>query len=327
MGDGDDRRVGHWNQKTGGRVPPQVIAPLPSQPAEQSGVLPTLRRRWKVVAIVAIACLAVVVPFAALDASTYTAKSRLVVGASGVPTRGAPDFLEAAEVLASTYSRAVTSEFVLAGVSRDTGLPKREIRARLSASPVPESPVFFIEATGPTKAAATYVASRATNHLLEWIRGLSQADRAGEALVDEISAAATAASRAEERESELRAAFETSATDANRRARERARAQQLAAEARLEGLRSVYAETRLARTLGHSVTILNPPTQAASDRGSKLQKMILAGLLGGLLAGCGVALLFDRLGRKAKVQPGLTPWAPTDVAGTSEAVPRSESEG
>nr|MBA2360744.1 hypothetical protein [Actinomycetota bacterium] len=136
-------------------------------------------------------------------------------------------------------------------------------------------------------------------------------------------AAAGAVARAAERESE----FEATASDANRRALERARAQRLAAEVRLEGLRSVYAETQLARALGHSVTVLNPPTQAASDRSSTLQKIILAGLLGGLITGCGLALVVDRLRRTSQVEPAFPPWTPTEAAGLSEVVPRSESEG
>ena len=308
------------------------VSPAPSpMPTGQGWVLSALRRRWKIIALQTIASLAVIVPLAATLAPTYTAKSRLIVRASaGVPPQNAPDFLEAAESLASTYSRAVTAEFVLGPLSRDTGLTRNEIASRLSASPVPESSVFFIEATGPTERGAVDLASRATELLQRWVRETNEDDRAGDALVDEISAAAGAAARAQERESELRAAFAASATEADARALEQARAQRLAAEARLEGLRFVYGETRLAQELGHTVTILNPPTQAASDRSSIIQKGFLIALLGGLLAGCGLALIVDRFLPTFQVErrfPRSAPTeTPTDVAGPSEAVRRSESE-
>jgi capsular polysaccharide biosynthesis protein len=330
---GDDRGVGSWKNRVGDRVAPPPVSPAPSPtPAEQGWIVSALRRRWKIIALETIACLLVIIPLAATQAPTYTAKSRLIVRASaGVPPQNAPDFLEAAESLAATYSRAVTAEFVLGPLSRDTGLTRSEIISRLSASPVPESSVFFIEATGPTEQGAIDLANRATKLLLKWISETNADDRAGDALIDEITAAASAAARAQERESELRAVFAASATEANARAVEQARAQRLAAEARLEGLRSVYAETRLAHALGHVVTVLNPPTQAASDRSSTIQKLFLIGLLGGLLAGCGLALIVDRLRPRFQVErtfPRSAPTeTPTDVARPGEAIRRRESEG
>ena len=304
-------------------MPPQVVAPLAPPPPGQSGVLATLRERWQIVALAILVCLVFVIPIAAIQSPTYTANSRLIVRASG----GDTDVLEAAETLAATYSRAVTAEFVIAPLARETGLPKGDILARLSASPVPESAVFFIEATGPTERSAIDLASRATTHLLAWIRRVTEEDRVGQALSDEISAAATAAARAAERESDARGAFGANPSAANRRLLERARAERLAAEVRLEGLRSVYAETRLSTALGHAVTILNPPAQAASDRRSSLQKLILGALLAGLLAGCGLAFAVDRFRRTADVEVGPAQWTRPDVAAPSEPAQRSHVEG
>src|SRR3954452_12373735 len=103
-----------------------------------------VRRHPLAFALPLIACLALAVVGAAVHAPTYTAEAKLGIGRIDVNTYSIPGFVEASRGLAAAYSRALETPAVTGPVARRLGIGASELGARLSASPVPESPVIVV---------------------------------------------------------------------------------------------------------------------------------------------------------------------------------------
>ena len=101
---------------------------------------------------------------------TYNAESRVAIGSFSPSEQSAPGAAYAGTQFASAYARAITAEDVVRPVARQTHLAPAQVSARLSATPVPDSPFLRIQATGPTAPAAEGLASAATGALTEYVR-------------------------------------------------------------------------------------------------------------------------------------------------------------
>lgn len=96
---------------------------------------------------------------------TYSAMATINVGKSDIATQATPGYLVAAEALASSYSRLVTSQNVAVPAAKAVGESPAKAASSLTAVPIPNEPTFTISATGSSSAQATALANAAVQAL------------------------------------------------------------------------------------------------------------------------------------------------------------------
>src|ERR671937_1251948 len=148
---------------------PTRIRPAPQRDAPVSPLRAVLLH--PIVAIVPVVLLVVAaIAVAHARAPTYTAESRVAIGSFSPSQSDAPGAAYAGTQFASAFSRAITAHDVVAPVAKDTGLRPDEVASRLSATPIPDSPLLQISGTGPSQGAAVRLTNAATDALLAYVR-------------------------------------------------------------------------------------------------------------------------------------------------------------
>jgi uncharacterized protein involved in exopolysaccharide biosynthesis len=229
-------------------------------------------------------------------ARTFTSSATLQVGQVNPNSPGFYSYVASATALAGAFSRAITAEPVLSAVRQKIGVAPEEAVARLSAEPIPQSPVFRVIATGPTEAASVKLANVTANAIVAYESQVNNANPQAEALLHEYDAASLQLERAKaklaEREVAVRGrrhgpiAQGDFASD---------RAARDTAQARIKAISSAYtaAVTSQAPRTG-LVSLLAGATSATGDRKSKVELYGFIGLLAGVILGCGAAALRER---------------------------------
>ncbi len=208
----------------------------------------------------------------------YTADARVAIGNLNPGEATAPGIVEANQQLASAYSRAITAEAILRPVSRELRVPESVVRANLSASPVPKSPLMTIQAEARSERAAVRLAETATQALVGYVGSLGGQSSTERAALERYRRAQTGVAEAEENGSDAD-------VDAAR-LRERAAERNYLDEA--EGGGST------------PVSVLNRAESAVNDRDKTLKLLVVIGALAGLFGG--IALATARASRKHRKQ-------------------------
>jgi hypothetical protein len=218
---------------------------------------------------------------------TWTSEARLGVGELSPSTQSAPGIVEANQQLASAYSRAINAERVLTPVSRELGITNPEVNRRLTATPIPESPVLTVSGTGSTQQDAVAIAQVGTSALVRYIRELGDRNPEAERLLGELT---------EARREVLQLQSQTLLGEQN--------PELDAAKLRAKSLETQYLETTQ-RAGATPITELNPAEGATNDRDRVLRLALVIGALGGIAVGAVLATLREgRLRRRAAVPHG-----------------------
>jgi uncharacterized protein involved in exopolysaccharide biosynthesis len=225
------------------------------------------------------------VAFGMLREPTWTSEARLSVGELSPSTDSAPGIVEANQQLASAYSRAASADRVLTPVSRELGLAKGDVRKRLTASPIPESPVITVKGTGRSERDAVVIAQVGTSALVRYIRELGNRNPEAERLLNELTLA---------REDVARLQQEALVGAANPELDE--------AKLRVRSLEAQYLETTQ-RAGATPVTELNPAETATSDERKILKLALIAAVLAGLAVGAALATLRELRLRRRALEP------------------------
>jgi capsular polysaccharide biosynthesis protein len=219
----------------------------------------------------------------------YTASAELNIGVTDANSQATPGYEEAAQQLASSYSRQATSQLTTGAVAARTHQSAGLIASRLSSSAVPDSPTFYINATGPSIADAVSLANMAAHVLQRSVDAAKRADgkavqlsrytkmeRRADTL--EIKAASLKNRRAANPSRVSAAAVHTAALEA----------QVAVLEANAQS--SKYTSAYIASS-GTNLQILNPASSALSDRKTYLERYVIVGLVAGLVVGVALAYL------------------------------------
>jgi len=262
-----------------------------------------MRRHFVLALLPVVLAVGGAVAFGLTRPPTYFAETRLWVGGFDLNQPGAlTGYAAASSALAGAYSRAVSS----APVQRRTvaRLRRREPDAigSVSATPVAQSPVFKIMATGQSEAAAVATANAATGALRDYVATLNESSGDGGARL--FSRFREASRELYQRRADTREAaslFRIDASEPNRRALISARSDEDAGRLRVETVREQYqAHERTASAGTAQIVVLNRASSATTDRRSFLQRLILAALAGGLVAGAALATLRANRRRRAR---------------------------
>jgi Chain length determinant protein len=228
---------------------------------------------------------------------TYTASATLQVGQVNPNSPGFFSYVQSAAALATAFSRSINAEPVLATVQKKLKLTPAEADARLSAEPIPLSPVFRVIAVGSTESGAIQLANVASGAVIAYESQSNSANPEAASLLHEYSAASLALERAvaklTELESRTRGHGPTKTSNASLFSADKSAIN--TAQARLKAIDVAYtaAVTSQAPRSG-LVSLLAGATSAGDNRKSKVELYAFVGLLVGLLLGCAVAVIRDR---------------------------------
>lgn len=273
------------------RLDPRVADDGRSTTGFRVGVRESVLRKWKVVLAVPAVLIGLALILGLTRSPEYTAESRLNVGRIDVTAQAIPGFATGVVSLAGAYSRLVDAEDVVVPVATDLGVPTDEVAARVSASPIPESPLFRVEATGDSEAEAVALANATSQSLIDYINTVNSDATASDRLLRQFRSAANGQQAAEAAVRNTSGAASRNPTAENQRALARARAELETATLRADTLRNLYQQSREGvATSSNFVQVVNPAGGAVNDRGSTIQRLVATGLIGGLIGGIALAV-------------------------------------
>lgn len=211
-------------------------------------------------------------------APVYTAETRLSVGSIDVATQAIPGVVAGTQALASSYSRLVDAEEVLTPVSETVGEPAADLRDRVSGSPIPESPLFLIEATGDTEESAVELANLTSESLGAYVSGVNRVNEDTPRLLNEYRGAVAQAEKAQaalNRANDRGTPAEVQAATTNVRT----------FELRIEVLGDLYRQSLQGEASANQVQIINRAVTAESDAASYRQRVVFLAGFAGLIVG------------------------------------------
>jgi capsular polysaccharide biosynthesis protein len=269
------------------------------------GVWESARRYWILVLLPIVVFVVLGAGYALARTPVYTAQARLQVGRLNISTPGAiAGFAEAAETLASSFSRTITADGVVNPLAKQFDTTPAGIRARLNATPVPDSPLVDVIATGSSAGAAVALANAASTQLSSFLVNFNQTDPDSVALLGQVRAADLRYQRALAKLQRAQHSGQGPLT---------AKQQQLAAAVdtahlQVQTLESAYSSTVSSLAVSGLLEPLVTATSASSDRSSYLQIAVFVGLVAGIVVGLGLATLrANQVARRTLTAPS---WAP-----------------
>jgi uncharacterized protein involved in exopolysaccharide biosynthesis len=210
----------------------------------------------------------------------YTAEARVSVGQLNVSTQGIPGFLVAAQNLAAAYSRAIGAPQVTGPAGKAAGISQSRAADELSASAVPSTPLFRIEAKDKDKATSVKLANAAANALIKHVLDLNRrANLRGEILAKYNRAAI----KVSQLESQI------SQTKPTARARVSLTARLQKATLRRNALGNIYNAASAGEVAENLLQVISPAANPNGDRKTMTERWGLIGALAGLLIGLALA--------------------------------------
>ncbi len=202
---------------------------------------------------------------------------------------GFASYTQSTTALATAFSRSIDAAPVLAGVEHKLGLPANSAVSRLSAEPIPLSPVFKVVATGPSAKAATRLANATAAAVIKYVGKTNSSNPEARSLLHEYTAASVALRQAQ---TKVEALEEGSEGSSGSQQLLKAEADKSSAQVQVEALNRSYVAAITSQAPREGLlTLVAGATSASSDSHSKVELYGLLGLLVGLVVGCGFAVV------------------------------------
>ena len=256
------------------------------------GVLSAVRRHWFLTAVPVVLLVAAALAVGLSREPTYEAQVRLSVGRIDVSSPGAlAGYALATQSLSDAYSRSIDASGVAEPVARELGLKPGQVVSRISATPIPESPVFRVQAEGPSKQEAIDLANASSTQLIRYITDLNRNNPDSKRLFASFREASTLLTQRISQQQLARERYVENKTASTRTRFETAKANTLAADLEVDTLRTAYQASKQGQASAANIQRLTPATSASSDRGSVLQILLFTAFVTGLVAGIALATL------------------------------------
>jgi capsular polysaccharide biosynthesis protein len=269
---------------------PEPEPPEPEPRSAAARALDAIRRYPWHAAIPLVACLAVALVLATLRAPVYTAQARLGIGRIDVSTYSIPGWVSASRSLAGAYSRALKTPAVTSPVAQQLHISTAQVDSRLSASPIPASPVIVVKAKGSSERDAVALANAAKSALIAYVTRLNRSNPDSARLLRDYESALLRLRNA-------RQARATQPKSAGQQTLDQLDARIAKAELETTTLNGLYRASQQGQAATDVIQVLSPASSARSDSGAFLQRLLFVGLIAGLVAGVAVALLRARIDR------------------------------
>jgi len=216
---------------------------------------------------------------------TYTADSRISVGRVDVPAATLPAVLVANATLAAGYARTIDAEPVAGPAGDAVGLSPAEARDRLSASPIRSTTLIRVEAEGPDQTDAVRLSNAGARSLINYVEDLDRRQETSGVL----RRFRIARARAERSKTILERLRRT--PNVNRARLEKARLDLGSASLQAETVGNEYRALGGGSDAQDLLQFVAPAAEATSDRRSTVERLLLIGLVAGVLVGLLLALL------------------------------------
>jgi capsular polysaccharide biosynthesis protein len=290
--------------------------PFVPQPHAQSLIVSAIGRYKWLVLLLAVLLAGAGVAVGVRRKPTWTATATLQVGANINPSSASfSGFVQSETNLATTFSRAITANKVLARIQARTSLSPAQSARRLTATPVPDAAALEVIATGATPAAAIRLANVGAKSLVAYeapsnfptsaasiynayrpqLTAVAQARARVQAIQNRAAGQGqTTASTVAGQKTASTVAGQTTANPSNP-ALIHAQADLGAAQARATALADAYTQAVESDTASRAVlTPLADAVTASSDRKQKIELFGFIGLAAGLLIGASIAVLREQ---------------------------------
>jgi capsular polysaccharide biosynthesis protein len=266
-------------------------APADQRPADDQRVTTAeALRRYPIVVLLCVLVLAGAgVGLGLHRAPIYTATSQVVVEPLAPTIVQLSGAVQAAEDLATNESRLIDSDAITTPLAQEFHTTGHHIANHLLATPVPNSTVVKITAESESESGAVELANAAAEHFSAYVTATLQNSTIANRVLKAYSAAVIA----------YRRTLNASAKAPTKQAKLEASAAVAAAQLRQQALSQQYENLVQSHSTAPTVATFVLADTAISDRTSKLEIYVFAGVLVGLLIGCAlVTLLANRRSRR-----------------------------
>lgn len=284
------------------------VAQPPEQPAPRLvprvTTLTAARRHWLLVAFVTLLFTGAGIAVAVVRKPVYTAETRLVVGRIDVSAPGAlGSFTVATQAIASQYSRSIDAEGITRRVATKANLTPGQVATRVSATPIPESPVIKVFARDTSAGDAVRLANLASSALVTFTTQLNRSNPDTSRLLTRFTASSRDVVVQEAQLRRLRRSYVAHPTRAARDQMQATEVKLRVAELQRDTLREAYDASTQSQAATSLVQVLERASGAVSDRLRYLQFLGFIGFVAGLAVGLALATL--RANRLVRRRLGL----------------------
>ncbi len=221
---------------------------------------------------------------------TYSAEADLNVGRLDVAAQAIPGYAQAIQNLASAYARLATADSVVIPIAQKLRLSPTYVQSHVSASPVPDSPVFAIDSIGATPAQAIALANTATVVLAHYLDQINSVNPGAAELLSQYGSEITQSSILSGSLNAADKAYNTHPSPALDRARQAAYRAFATEQLLLDTTRATYISTQQGVSFGSAVQVLDRAGIATSNKKHHLEAAAFAGLVVGALLGLALAM-------------------------------------
>jgi hypothetical protein len=249
-----------------------------------------LKRSWSLVLACVLVAAGIGLIAGLLRDPEYKAESEMYVGSFDVRSLAVPGFVTASLQIADAYSRLANSDAVVVPVAKRLRMTRSEVERRLTATNIPGSPVIRLEGVGPSREAAVDLVRAATAVTASRVRSLTSRNLEADRYFKDFQTAAARAQVASARAARLRSRA-AQGQGVSTRAVTEAQAKAETARLRATAFANLYGEARANSRGAANVHVIDAGRAATNDRGDVLQRLVVLGVLAGLVVGTALATL------------------------------------
>ncbi|HEY2652303.1 MAG TPA: hypothetical protein VGI50_10305 [Solirubrobacteraceae bacterium] len=232
---------------------------------------------------------------------TYTASAMINVGKSDIITQATPGYVQAAQVLASSYSRVVMSQHVSVPVARALGEPLSTVSSDITAAPIPGEPTFTITATSASPQGAMQLANAAVNAVVKFANVSQTQQGSPGQLLGRFVGAQSRADSLHSKSASLAAKLAAGGTGVTQSQVTKAQVASQVAALQAQAAGNAYT-TLMENGVAPVLDVFNPATYATGNRTSNIEKYAVVGLVAGLVLGMALAALVGGLEARRDVR-------------------------
>jgi len=215
---------------------------------------------------------------------TYSANAMINVGRSDIITQATPGYVQAAQVLATSYSRVVMSEHVSLPVARQLGEPVGTVNSNLTAVPIPNEPTFTITGTASSAGQAVKLTNAAVKAVVHFAN-VSQTQQGGPSqLLTHYISTQTKADADHAKAASLAAKLASGVSQVTQAQVTRAQVAAQVATLQAQAAADAYS-TLVQNGVAPVLDVFQPATGASSNRKTNIEKYAVVGVVAGLVLG------------------------------------------
>jgi capsular polysaccharide biosynthesis protein len=255
----------------------------------------SVRRHPLVVLLPAVLLLVIGVVVGSKKSPTYSAGATVNVGKSDINTQATPGYVQAAQALASTYSRVAMSQHVAIPVARQLNQSPAAVGGHITSVPIPNSPTFTITATGSSPQAAVTLANASVKALQTYVNQTATQQGGSAQLISQYEAAQSKADRLALTAGKLQAQLQLHRPGVTASKVTAAKVAGQVAALKAQSLSGAYLNLGTNGS-APSLDVLQSPTSASSsNRTTNIEKYGVVGLVAGLAIGIAFAVLLGAM--------------------------------